>query len=554
MKFSKRVNYLLISFLVALNIAFRYPIVSHELGADSFVIHILSNSITKFHYAKWILHPLSYIGLYPLSYPSAYPFLAASVSASSGMDVEGSIYFISVILGLVGVFGTYFLAREIINDDMFCFVAALAFSLSPIFIRQTFWQASTRNLFVSLAPACILLLLKTRGFAINRLNVLFVITLITVGTSHRLGVFMIFILIAYLIGVLIFAIYKQMVPFMAKSPNVHKLSRVIALSLITGIFVLLLSMLVSGNNPLQGAQGLMAYEETYLFKGSSIPILITNLFVSLAGRIGFMFIFGFTGLAYLIWKKNKKVYEVFLIVAIILIFPTIGMRTYSSYFFLIFFSLLTGFLFISLIKILKKRKIIVFAILIAGFIASLGFLNFMFDHWNVTNGSMTEPVYDTGIYMRYQTTNMFIANDGLIAAKVGAISEKSCLPIGGGTLHTNGPEQFIYDYLHEDDFQIIPIPLEKISIGSNALYEAKGAGNEEAAWAGIHATASNEMSQYTILKYNFQYSLTHKKWENGFWAYGRRLYSRFVTSLSVERYRIYDNGITELHYVYYVEP
>ncbi len=543
---------MLFSFLLGLNIALRYPTIQHEIGADSFVIHILGNSITQFHYAKWILHPLSYIGLYPLSYPSAYPFLAAGVSSSSGLDIEGSIYIISVALGLIGVFGTYFLAREIKNDDLFCFVAALTFSLSPIFIRTTFWQASTRNLFVALSPACMLLLLKTRGFAINRVNILFVITLLTVGTSHRLGVFMIFILIAYLTGVILYAFYKQILPIVARSKTKRKGFRVIGPLAISGIFLVLLSMLLSGNNPLQGAQGLMVYQETVFFTGNSIHILVLNLFVSLAGRIGSMMIFGIFGLAYLIWKKNKGLYEVFLIVSIIFIFPTIGMRTYSSYFFLVFFSLLAGFTFFKIFKFFKRKKVIALAILIVALIASVGFFGYMFDHWKVSKQSMSEATYDISIYTKYQTNNTFITNDGLIAARVGAISGRPCLPIGGATLQSNGPEQLIYNYLEEEDFQIIPIPLQKISVGSNALYRAKGASDVELDWTTFHGSHCNQVPANLVIKYNLQYLLSLNNYEGGYWAYGRVYHSRFVSSIFAERYKIYDNGVLSLHYFEYV--
>lgn len=552
MKLSKRVNYLLLSFLVVLNIAIRYPTVPHEIGVDSFVIHILSNSIIQHQYAKWILHPLSYIGLYPLSYPSAYPFLAAGVSSSCGVDVEFSILIISVVLGLVGVFSTYFLAREIKNDDLFCFIAAVTFSLSPIFIKTTFWQASTRNLFMALAPACILLLLKTRGFAINRVNALFIITLLTVGTSHRLGVFMIFILIAYLTGVLIFALNKQLVPVLAKSKKTLHGSRIIAASITSTIFLFLLGMLMSGNNPLQGAQGLVVYEETVIIKGSAPHILVLNLIISLFGRIGTMLVFGLLGFGYLIWKKNKTLYEVFIIVSLIFLFPTIGMRTYSSYFFLVFFSLLAGLFFLYFTRIIRKRKSVILAVLIVSLVAGAGFYNYMFDHWDVSGGSMSELTYETGIYVRYETNNTFISNDGLLAARVGAISEKHCLPIGGGTLHSSGPEQLTSDFLNEEDFQIIPIPPRSISVGSDALYNAKGVGNVEQDWATIHGTHCDDVSQNQINQYKLQYSLSTKRWGNGFWAYGRQYHSRLLSSIYFERYKVYDNGEVEIHYYEHV--
>jgi hypothetical protein len=547
MKFSNRVNYLLLSFLLALNVALRYPTVQHEIGVDSFVIHILSNSITQYQYGKWILHPLSYIGLYPLSYPSAYPFLAADVSSSSGIDIEGSIFVISMVLGFIGVFSTYFLAREIKNDDLFCFIVAFAFALSPIFLKMTFWQASTRNLFISLAPACMLLLLKTRGFAINRVNFLFLITLLTVGTSHRLGVFMIFILIAYMASVIIFALYKQLIPVMAKSRNMQRTYRTIGPLLVSGIFLLLLMMLISGNNPLQGAQGLMVYEETVFFSGNSIPILITNLMVSLAGRIGSMFVFGTIGLGFLIWKKNKGLYEVFLIVSLLFIFPTIGMRTYSSFFFLIFYSLFTGLAFFYIFRLLKKKKIVAFAIMISALVVSVLFYNFMFNHWAVEKGSMTDSEYNCALYMKYETENTFITNDGLLAARVGAISGKPCLPIGGATLHWVGPEQLVYGYISEEDFQIIPIPVQKINVGSDALYQAKGVGNAELDWTKIHASPSDDIPRNLVLRYDLKHSLPRKSLGNGYWAYGRVYYSSLLTGLDDERYALYDNGDFRLH-------
>lgn len=553
MKFSKRVNSLLLLFLCLLNVAVRYPTTPHEIGVDSFVIHILSNSITRDHYGKWILHPLSYIGLYPLSYPSAYPFLAASTSSATGTDVEASIFIISIILGLLGVFSTYFLAREIKKDDLFCFVAALTFSLSPVFIATTFWQASTRNLFMAMAPACILLLLKTRGFAINRLNILFIITLLTVGTSHRLGVFMIFILIAYLTSVLLYALNKQFVPVLAKSTNVWRTSRVVFSVITSCIFLALLGMLLSGNNPLQGAKGLIVYEETAIVTGNAPHILILNLFISLAGRIGSMMVFGLLGFVYLIWKKNKELYEVFMIVSLVFLFPTIGMRTYSSYFFLVFFSLLAGLFFLFISKRVKKRKIALLAILIASLLASVGFYSYMFDHWNVSNGSMSELTYDTGLYVRYEMDDTYIANEGLLAAQVGAISEKPCLPIGGGTLHSNGPEQLIYGYIHEEDFQIVPISPEKISVGSNALYDAKGVGNVENDWATIFSMKCDDVPRNQIQKYNLHYAVITKRFEDGYYAFGKKYHSRFIQSLETDRYKIYDNGIHEIYFVYDID-
>jgi hypothetical protein len=363
---------------------------------------------------------------------------------------------------------------------------------------------------------------------------------------------MIFILIAYLVAVILFAFHKQLVPYIARSRKIRRSFRFFIPLVIIGIFLVLLSMLLSGNNPLQGAKGLSVYEETTFFSGSSAPILVINLFVSLFGRIGLMLVFGLIGFAYLIWKKNKGLYDVFFLVSLIFIFPTIGMRTYYAYFFLVFFSILGGLVFFNVYRLFKKRKVIVLAILITALLSSVGFYYFMFNQWDVYGGTMSETTYDSALYVKYKTNNTFITNDGLIAARVGAISGKPCLPIGAATLHATGPEQLIYGYLHEEDILIVPIQIQEITIGSDAIYTAKGTGNVEKDWNDIQYTYGYDVPENLIMKYKLQYSLSLKEWGHGFWAFGRIYYSRFHIMLEAGRYKIYDNGVLELHYFEYV--
>ena len=71
----KKVVYCLLLVLAGGNILFRYPLdVGHELGADTTFVHTLTTGLVQDGHAAWILHPLSYFGLYALSYPSAMPF------------------------------------------------------------------------------------------------------------------------------------------------------------------------------------------------------------------------------------------------------------------------------------------------------------------------------------------------------------------------------------------------------------------------------------------------------------------------------------------------
>ena len=75
MKLSKKAKIELFSLLIILNVILRFQVVPNEIFPDSFLMHIMVNSLNEFGYAKWFLHPLSVIGLYPASYSSSMQFL-----------------------------------------------------------------------------------------------------------------------------------------------------------------------------------------------------------------------------------------------------------------------------------------------------------------------------------------------------------------------------------------------------------------------------------------------------------------------------------------------
>jgi hypothetical protein len=121
---------MLILFLIALNIAIKYPWITSETGVDAFVMHNLTNTIALDGNAKWITNPLSIFGFYPPSYPSGGMFLTSAFAQTSGLTVHLSILLESVLIGIIGILGAFLLAREIKkDDDLFAFVLAFIFSL-----------------------------------------------------------------------------------------------------------------------------------------------------------------------------------------------------------------------------------------------------------------------------------------------------------------------------------------------------------------------------------------------------------------------------------------
>ena len=97
----RKVTHLLILVVGIVAVLYRYPLgLGHEAGSDTTFIHSLSGSLIARGNAAWILHPLSYFGLYALSYPSGMPFLFGSLAEVGGVPLEGAILLTGFVFGL----------------------------------------------------------------------------------------------------------------------------------------------------------------------------------------------------------------------------------------------------------------------------------------------------------------------------------------------------------------------------------------------------------------------------------------------------------------------
>lgn len=80
---------------------------------------------------------------------------------------------------------------------------------------------------------------------------------------------------------------------------------------------------------------------------------------------------------------------------------------------------------------------------------------------------MTEAQYSTGIYARYRIDGTLASNDGLLAVRVGSISGKPMLPIGGATTAMYGPEALAFGFVRE--FSVMAVPLSELTINSDSM-------------------------------------------------------------------------------------
>lgn len=550
MKFSKRINYALIGFIAMLNIAFRYPTTPHQIGADSFHLHMVSNSVSHYGYATWIVHPFSFFGLTPETVPTAYPYILSALSQLSGLDMEATILLFSIVVGLIGTFNAYLMAKEIKNDDLFIYIVVFAFSLSPVFLSYTSWTVTGRNLFLALFPLFIWSVFRNLNRAkmdykyIGMSVILFIILL----SIHRMAMLIPIFILAFIVAVFL---YKRLTKISMPTKTSY-----IAPFIWIGIFIsLLFAQLLSWG--FYSDLGLdWVYQEGYLFKGGGITNKILNLGVDYGGKYGPLFIFGIFAMIIMLFftkryfkgevskiKVNRSFFSVLFPLIILFYTPLLLLGVYTSLVLLPFICLIIGFGVIYLFERLKNARKLKFrkffkklavVIIISSLIIASVFAIFMINLWRRPIAPaddtvwMSEETYDTGMYLNeFGNNSNFVLNDWIIWGRIIAVSKKS-----------------IY----------LRLNLSRVSIQrgsfldlyySDTLYVITS--KEYSTTENIHGLSFEKDTQriaLTLTQSDIKFAIEKNNIPKGlFMAGGGALRSSvFFSSMFVERYKIYDNG------------
>ena len=403
MNFSKRTKYLLLGLLVSLNFVIRIPSVPHEIGNDSFGIHILANSISSLGYAKWWVTSLSVFGMYPYSYASSVPFILSGISQCTGVDMELVIWIYCVIIGIFSAFTAYLLAGAIWDDDVFKLLVAFAYSISSGILIFSTWDATTRGLFMVVLPLFIYLLLKIRVSVIKYAILTLIAFTLLIATHHF---FLLLIPIVFsLIIVTTFDKLKRYIKF--------KISEdLISISLIIGFIGVLLIPFFTGIFIKWGR-----YDELHWMLRNNVRYT------------GALIIFAFSGIIYLIFKHNKRFEEWFLLLATLSLVIFLYMETYIHYFIIIFACIFIGIALTNVSRVEKqKRKYAALAIVI--FLSlSIVFSGF-YQHWRTHQGGVYGDWYlDEGGYAgavwikeNVDMNKKLVGNDNLLCKRMSAIS------------------------------------------------------------------------------------------------------------------------------------
>lgn len=535
MKFTKRIQIMLLVSLIALNIILRMPTTPHEIGIDSFEIHVLANSVSAFGEAKWWAHPLSIAGFYPLSYASAVPFVLSGISQSTGMPMERTIMLFSMFIGLFSAFSAYLLAGVLWDNDFFKFLVALTFSTSQGILTFSTWTATTRGFFIVVLPLFIYLLLKNRT-SLSKYSAIAVILFALLIVTHNLIYFVFPIILSYFIVVVF-----------------YKLGKYINTLIIPESFVniaLLASFLVMFAMPFFTHTLWIVNPETVGAGVSSRYMVLFSMIETYVRYIGVLIIFSVSGYVYILLKRNKRFEEWVLLLTLVCLAPFLYVSTYMKWFILIFAFLLIGIGLTNVASVAsaerqmkphmtgKKRKTYIASFIVLLLILSVCFSGFyQFIHFSIEPPSygrhMGESTYISGSWIRDNINKNLFYNDHLVALRSFAIS-------GVPTVFGGAVGQ-AYSFEKIEDLDITensPLSTEYYEHGPYI----KTWGTPDTRWMCeilMNSKIGSYYGELYVSKFNISYVLEAEK----------RRYGTFIRSVTPNTDKIYSNGKIQIWYL-----
>ena len=527
MRFPLRTKAILIGLLILLVVVFRYPTTPHEIGADSFAVHLMANSISEFGYAKWWIHPASIIGSYLYSTsPSAVPFFLSGISQCTGMDVESVILLYSMVLGLFSIFAAYLMAGAIWNNNIFKFVTAFVFSTLQGIVTFSTWTANARTLFIIMFPLFIYLLLRTRVCAKVRYYILTFFILVLLLVTHNYIYFTVPIMLSYLIIV-----------------GAHKIGKhieSIKISENSANFAMLAGLMIMISVPFFVPMLMKTDPSLVRIGGDRYVLWILYMLENYTRYTGVLIVLSVSGYIYLLLKRNKKFGEWFLLMCLAGLAPLVYTITYMKWFVLSFTSLLIGVAITNVATVgmqeqthITKRKyattfvviLLLFSTIFTGYYQFVHFLN----DPDPRTRHMEDKTYIGALWMKDaidKDKNMIA--ESYISHRVFSTSE---VP----TLTGVGAADLAYGFVYPNKLEIIQIhsPLSAAFYLQNPY---KLVNQSSTAWSARAITSSNINDHRS-----WAYRLT-PMFNLSYYVENKDIQTTFTWSVQLTKNNLYDNG------------
>lgn len=520
MKFSRRLNLILILLLIGLNFILRITINNHEIFTDSYELHVMANSLSEFGEARWWVTKLSIIGMYPNSYASAIPFFTSGTSLLSDLDIELGIYISGIIFGVFCIFASYLLAECFYDDDLFKFFVAFGFSTSTGILTYTTWTAPARGLFIVMLPLFIYALMK---FKKNKpvFGLITIVLSLLLLAIHHLAYYLIPIFVSYATINFAYAItnhfklvkYEKYVPFLI----ILSFGFMVFFPFITNKFMI----------------------------GGSKWASLSIMFNEYPRYIGITSLIAFQGFIYLLFKPKKQREEWTLLSMLLFLTIFIFNPMYMKWLVIIFAILLAGIGFMNIAKLSNKNKRIAIFMIISILILSTTFSAYFQNIHTYrsifgTTRHIENDSYSAALWINGFTKGNLISNDLWKTWHFAIYSE---VPFITGS----AVDDQIYGFSDVRNYELRANPIISEEFWLNSPYVRVKGETSFGIWKKImERSIDNNVVLKLINEFNFTYVVQNKNMQNNMFSKHGYFPSNFMKSIYEEKNCVYDNGNTNI--------
>ncbi len=538
----RKTQYFFLAVIGVISILFRYPTSSFMIdhANDSHFYTFLANSITYFGRAKWIIHPLSYMGQYPFSSTTGYPMFLSSVSQAAGVPVDIALLVLTYFISLVGIIGMFLLLREMFDNSIFSLTGSFFFALMPITIWYSSWSLTDRIFVVYLTPFFLFFLLRTAKDNSRIFVALSLTTLLFTFLFHKISYFLLPVLLSFLLSGVIMK-SKFLVP-----QYLRKRARWFWATL----------LLISFEGSILFSAGFGRSYTRGIFTIGPVALTSTmNAFISLVGGANLVILLSVPGIFYLLWIKYRERAHIFLIVTLLTTFPLLQFRIYSRPFVSIFIIIAGAYALYWGRNLLNRKKFA--AILISICIVSLVFTSVMLSHWGMTG--LHEYSWDSDAENRNGERFDCIVYAGAVSSKNGSFISNSWGDARYFQAYISSPNAppmhgldpmslLIYDYVSPEEIRnevsVIPLDQPDRYIENEGPFSLSGVDSYYIGEIGrlTKLSVNSMVAQKIMENYDTQFVVTNKAL--GLHYYDRWYYlteSKFFSSLNSNSYKSYES-------------
>lgn len=496
------------------------------------MIHDLINAVTREGRVAWYLHPLSLFGMYSYSYAAGIPLLLSAIVQLTGFTSEETIFLFCIFEGILAFFLGFNLAGEFRSNALFRLMVGAAISLAPGMLYWTTFTISTRGPFIVLLPMFIIFLMRMKKRS-PMLNAVFAsIVFSALALIHNMFVLLIPIIVAYLIG-------NASNHFASRLPKVNKWLFVLIIGCLAFLFLLPFSGLIN--------ELLREYLPGSIKRSTLTELLETVL--SVARHYGVLAIFSLIGIILVSMKNRFNVQIRFLLITLAFFAPVFYITDYVVTAFLPLIMIFAAEGIMKLYSSVRnfKLKIAVIAIV---FIIATSFSG-TFQIWRpAISGEITksggggtfnviyssEPVYNTGIYMKYETSNTSLTVNPNNVERIAAYSERPRMPCHSFSMLSYG--------IYTEDFarkNTTALKYNDAGFWQGNLYVESVFGRPDYLnnWAIGGPLTGNQYLNRAVEKYDARYVLIEKG----------PIKAALGKDVQAKRYKIYDNDEQMLYWL-----